>query len=95
MHGVSNQVNLFNDIFDGRNKLLCTILRFNDVDIVATRLDDIDDGSQYLIVEGEDAQPDNIMLVVRIRRQFCQLAQGNAQVGVAQPFSAGRIIEAF
>ena len=49
MHSVPNQVNLFNDIFDGRNKLLCATLRFNDIDIVATRLDDINDGSQYLI----------------------------------------------
>ena len=63
-----DQINLFNDIFDGRNKLLSATLRFDDVDIVAACYDDIDDGSQKLLMQSEDAQSYNIVLVVGIGR---------------------------
>src|SRR5947209_12797128 len=94
MHSVSNQVNLFNDIFNCRNKLLRAIVHFDDIDIIAACLDNVNDGSQGCIVEGKDTQPDNIVLVVGTGRQLRQFASRNTEIGGAQLFGAGGVIDA-
>src|SRR5437764_14823517 len=93
MHGVANQIYLFNHVFDSWNKNLRTIRSFDYIDIIAACDNDINDDSQIPPIERKNMQAKNVMLVVRIWRKFRQFAQRNRQVLIAQRISSIGIID--
>src|SRR6266566_5836202 len=95
MHGVANQIYLFNHVFDSRNKHLRSIRSLDYIDIIAASDNDINNDSQVPPIERKNMQAKNVVLVVRIWRKFRQSAQRNIQVLIAQRISSIGIIDSF
>src|SRR5579883_1843933 len=91
---MTDEINLPDNLADGRNKRLLAVESADDIDIVAPGFPDIHHAPQLASIEEVDGQSQNIVLIVAIGGKLRKLIQRDQQILATQRLGGMSVVDA-